>query len=163
MGRQATRLYRQGRAHRSPYPLYGSCQKVCPVPAEQHNQAFRIMTQSEVWFLPAFLGGGAYVICEEDDPAMCIGTGDGRFWKPRKRAALVQPDNPDERGAHTVVWRKPIAVLPLSAPSSEPEDIAGYFDAQPPVLALPSPTGDRVPVSNWRRIEFPRPERKHHG
>lgn len=124
------------------------------------------MRTADLWIMPGFLGGGVYVRAKEDE-AGAIQDGLGLWWKPRTRARLVQPDNPDERGAHTIVWREPITLeqrlAALSAPpANAPEDISAHFEALPkpepepvPLLAL-----DRVPVKNWRRIELPRPERK---
>ncbi len=121
--------------------------------------------------MPAFLGGMAYVRAQEDEPGAFL-DGHGLWWKPRKRGRLVQPDEMAERGPETVVWREPKTIeqrlAELSPPPGEPEDLSGLFEAlpepEPEPMALPQPsplvTGDRVPVTNWRRIEFPRPPHK---
>lgn len=55
------------------------------------------------WFLP--FTGSPVVPCAADDPDKGFTDGQGQAWKPRPKRRLVQPDDPNERGAPTIQWR----------------------------------------------------------
>lgn len=68
-----------------------------------------------MWNL-SFLGLGMLVPCEPNDPRFLFVDGNGQGWKQRHRKALVAPDNPDERGEPTMIWRDVEAPVPLLGP-----------------------------------------------
>jgi len=72
----------------------------------------RYATERE-WVLP--FGLGVVVPCHSTDPRRLFEGSDGICWRKKSRRYLVAPDNLDDRGPHTVIFRGETELV-LTAP-----------------------------------------------